>query len=116
MNLNDYQARAVSTDSFGDVAGHVSVAEMAFMTKVLGLVGESGEVAEKFKKILRNDGGIMNEDQRQELAKELGDVLWYIAVLSKYLNFDLEEIGERNLNKLMDRKDRGVITSKGDNR
>ena len=116
MNFNEYQTKAIRTDSFGDVAGKASVTDMAFMSKILGLVGESGEVAEKFKKILRNERGQMSEEQRQELAKELGDVLWYIAVLAKYLNFELEDVAERNLGKLLDRKERGVIASKGDNR
>lgn len=115
MNLNEYQKQALTTDSFNK-SGVVPVTEMSFVSKILGLVGESGEVAEKIKKIIRNNDGVMSEDQRLELGKELGDVLWYIAVLSRYLGYDLEEVGQQNLDKLSDRAQRGVIASKGDNR
>lgn len=117
MNLNDYQTRALITDSFSrSDENPVSPTEMAFVAKVLGLVGESGEFAEKIKKIIRNNDGAMGEAERSELVKELGDVLWYVATLAKYLGEDLQSVAEINLNKLADRQNRGVIKSKGDNR
>ena len=69
---------------------------------VLGLVGESGEVAEKMKK--------------QEIIKELGDVLWYLAQIAADLDFDLEEVAQRNLAKTQSRQARGMLQGNGDNR
>jgi NTP pyrophosphatase (non-canonical NTP hydrolase) len=77
----------------------------------LGLCGEAGEVAEKIKKFMRD--GVLND---KEVAKELGDVLWYIANLAEDLGYDLAEIADMNLEKLADRKSRGVIKGNGDNR
>jgi NTP pyrophosphatase (non-canonical NTP hydrolase) len=77
----------------------------------LGLCGETGEVAEKIKKSLR-DGTLDLEN----LKAELGDVLWYLAALSDSLGFDLGEIAENNLDKLRSRLARGKISGSGDNR
>ncbi len=68
-------------------------------------------VAEKIKKYLRD--GVMND---KEVAKELGDVLWYIANLAEDLGYDLAEIADMNLEKLADRANRNVIKGSGDNR
>lgn len=116
MNFNDYQAGALSTDSYAKSGVKVEMTDLAFLNKVLGLVGESGEVAEKIKKILRNNDGQATDEDRLEIAKELGDVLWYLATLSKYLGYELEAVAQLNLDKLADRKKRNVIKSKGDNR
>lgn len=78
----------------------------------LKLCGESGEVAEKIGKSIRDNTRLDDAD----LAKELGDVLWYVANLADYLGYDLSEVAERNLKKLADRKDRGVLGGSGDNR
>lgn len=77
----------------------------------LGLNGEAGEVAEKVKKHIR-DGKELDED----FAKELGDVLWYLARLVDELDADLDEVAEQNLDKLLDRKDRDKLQGSGDNR
>ena len=86
------------------------------LEKVFGLVGEAGEVADKFKKILRDKGGIATDEEKKELAKELGDVLWYINSVGLYLGVPLEEIAQSNLDKVLSRKERGVIQGSGDNR
>ncbi len=113
MNLNDYQQKALTTltakHAFGDITPEL-------MALLLGLVGESGEVAEKFKKVIRDDMGKMDEDKKRELAKELGDVLWYIASLSHVLGTDLETIARSNIEKLTSRQQRGVLGGSGDNR
>lgn len=83
---------------------------------VLGLNGEAGEVAEKFKKIMRDKEGIFSDEDTDEILKEIGDVLWYAAALSAEMGYSLEEVAIRNLEKLNSRKERGVLSGSGDNR
>lgn len=113
MNFNDYQKKAIRTDVYG---GSGDVMSTAFINKVLGLVGESGEVAEKVKKLQRNEDGMLTRDDKRELIKELGDVLWYLSAIAHYLGEPLDELAQKNIAKLYDRKARGVIKSSGDNR
>ena len=114
MKLDEYQQAAVKTDlTAGKGSGVLSI---QFMDKVLGLLGESGEFAEKLKKILRDKDAKLSESDKQELAKELGDVLWYVAVIANYLDTPLEDIAASNLNKLKSRHARGKLTGSGDNR
>ena len=82
----------------------------------LGLAGEAGEVCEKIKKIYRDKKGILSVDDKEELTKELGDVLWYVATLASEIDIYLSEVAEMNLNKLESRMKRGVIKGSGDNR
>lgn len=83
---------------------------------ILGLVGEAGEVAEKFKKILRDPDGELSRSGRRDIAKELGDVLWYICEIGKQMGFSLGKIASMNTNKLESRMARGVLGGNGDNR
>jgi len=78
----------------------------------LGLVGEAGEVAEKVKKLIRDTSKFSNE----EIAKELGDVLFYTAALGNIYGYTLQEIIKLNTEKLNSRKDRGTLKGSGDNR
>lgn len=103
MMLNEYQQRI---EQFILTEG-----ETRLMENTLGLVGEAGEVAEKVKKFLR-DGTL----DKQEVAKEIGDVLFYVAALTTYFDVDLSEVADNNVNKLLDRKARNVIHGEGDNR
>lgn len=103
MDLNSYQFHALST------ALYPANEKITYPT--LGLVGEAGEVAEKVKKWKR-DGKL----DVQATAKELGDVLWYLAVLANDLGFKFSDIAEMNLAKLQDRANRGVLQGSGDNR
>jgi NTP pyrophosphatase (non-canonical NTP hydrolase) len=82
----------------------------------LGLAGEAGEVAEHAKKTIRDDGGTVNAERRVAMAKELGDVLWYVAQLASELELDLDEIAKENLEKLLSRQRRGVLSGSGDDR
>lgn len=110
MTLNDYQTKALLTvitvgDEFKDT-----------LHWVLGLNGEAGEVAEKVKKIIRDKNGHISKFDKTELAKELGDVLWYLAVFARQLGYSLDEIAASNLSKLQSRQRRGVLGGEGDNR
>lgn len=110
MRLNAYQQGALNTAEFPH--------ELKVIYPTLGLVGEAGEVAEKIKKQIRDRGGIdaLNAQDIDGLKKELGDVLWYVAVLADDLGLDLESVAEANLEKLASRKKRGVLGGSGDNR
>ena len=108
MEFNDYQNKARSTAMYPKDQG------LVYCT--LGLTGESGEVSDKVKKLIRDKGGECSQTDREDLAKELGDVLWYIANLSFELGFDLESIAASNLNKLSSRSQRGVLGGEGDDR
>lgn len=110
MTFDEYQKRALTTvisknDTFKDT-----------LHWVLGINGEAGEVAEKVKKIIRDKNGEMTEQDKEELAKEIGDVLWYLAVFAHDLGFPLDGIAQQNLDKLKSRKARGVLGGNGDNR
>jgi len=82
----------------------------------LGLAGEAGEVAEHAKKAIRDDGGAVSPQRRSAIAKELGDVLWYVTQLASELELELEEIARENLEKLFSRQRRGVLSGSGDER
>ncbi len=109
MTLNEYQALALKTASGKDKNNE-------FFHLVLGLVGEAGEIAEKVKKLVRDQDSDLAKLDKDDIAKELGDVLWYIATLGSFLDYDLEQIGQLNIDKLADRQARGKIKGKGDNR
>lgn len=80
------------------------------------LNGEAGEVAELVFKAFRDEGGRFGPERLQAMFKELGDVLWYVARLADLCGFKLEDVMKGNIDKLMDRKDRGVLTGSGDER
>lgn len=80
----------------------------------LGLCGESGEVADKVKKVLRDRGGVFSQEVRLALQLELGDVLWYVAQLATELELDLDAVASANLDKLASRAARNVISGDGD--
>jgi NTP pyrophosphatase (non-canonical NTP hydrolase) len=82
----------------------------------LGLAGEAGEVAEHAKKAIRDDGGEVTGERRAAMAKELGDVLWYVAQLASELGLELEDVAQANLEKLLSRQRRGVLSGSGDER
>jgi NTP pyrophosphatase (non-canonical NTP hydrolase) len=114
MTFDEYQKSAKQTDlTAGKNQGVMSV---GFLDKLLGLVGESGEIAEKVKKILRDKAGQMEEADKQELIKELGDVLWYVALVADNLGVSFDEVATRNIDKLASRSKRGRLEGSGDNR
>ena len=112
MELNDYQKKAAKYDLF-EVAG---IKEVGFLEKVLGLVGEAGETADKIKKILRDKNGVVSDEDRDLVIKELGDTLWYIAAISRYLGVGLSEVASGNIEKLESRYQRNKLHGAGDER
>src|ERR1035438_4727647 len=110
MDFDDYQKKALTTafNSYDDLLLQRTIWAM-------GVAGEAGEVIEKWKKIVAYKDGKISKEDLAELAKELGDVVWYIAVLADSLDLSLNDIMKANLKKLADRKNRGVIKSSGDN-
>lgn len=109
MTFEEYQKKSRKTAKYPDAGSN-------FIYPTLGLVGETGEVAEKIKKVIRDDGGEILPEKRKEIEKELGDVLWYVTQLATELNFSLDEIAEKNIEKLYSRLERGTLGGSGDNR
>ena len=109
MTPNEYQTAALSTAIYPNMGQN-------FVYPALGLVGEAGEVADKLKKVIRDNDGVLTDSIREAVALELSDVAWYLAVLAFELNYRLEEVMQMNLDKLASRKQRGVISGSGDNR
>jgi NTP pyrophosphatase (non-canonical NTP hydrolase) len=103
LTFSEYQNRTGKTAVYPQ--------ETPLQYLALGITGEAGEVAEKIKKKERD--GKMDED---DLAREIGDVMWYLAQLAEELDRDLEEIARQNVEKLEDRKERDKISGSGDNR
>ena len=114
MTLDDYQRAIVAFDT--NTSTTYDLRDGAYVDKILGLVGEAGEVADKYKKVIRDQGSVIGEDARAELIKELGDVLWYVATLARYLGVGLDEVASLNVTKLTDRARRHLIHGEGDNR
>ena len=111
LNLNQYQNDALETAIYpgrGEFTG--------LMYLGLGLTGESGEITDHIKKGWRDDGGEILPGRRHELKLELGDCLWYIAILASELGYSLEDIAKANTEKLFSRKRRGTLGGSGDNR
>lgn len=108
MTLNEYMQAALETAVYPE--------EYRIIYPALGMTGEAGEVADKVKKVIRDNNGEFTDDKKREIAKEVGDVMWYCATLANDLGFTLEEVGIINIEKLKSRKERGVIGGSGDNR
>lgn len=109
MDFKEYQEKSRKTAKYPDVGEN-------YIYPTLGLAGEAGEVAEKIKKVMRDKGGRVDDATREDIKKELGDVLWYITQLATELGISLDDVAESNIKKLYDRMDRGVLGGNGDNR
>lgn len=109
MTFEEYQKKSRRTAKYPN-------ADNNFIYPTLGLCGETGEIAEKIKKIIRDENNILTEEKKTELKKELGDVLWYLSQVSTELGLSLEDIAKTNLEKLLSRLERGVLHGNGDNR
>jgi NTP pyrophosphatase (non-canonical NTP hydrolase) len=116
MNFDEYQEEAFKTATYPYVGLNI-------IYPAMGLAGEAGELCDKIKKAWRNaDVPVqrvamgLSEKQIDEITKELGDVLWYINAMCCELGLELDEVAKLNIEKLQDRRQRGVITGEGDNR
>ena len=113
MEFDEYQSRAAKYDLSEATADLKAV---GFIEKVLGLVGEAGETADKIKKILRDKDGVVSDEDRELVVKELGDVLWYVASIARYLDVPLSEVASGNIDKLESRWQRNKLHGEGDER
>ena len=111
MTFNNYQANAGRTAFYPR-----NFKNEGLYYTTLGLVGEAGEIANKVKKIMRDNNGKLEEIHKADIFDELGDVLWYCASLADELGVNLEDVAKCNLNKLADRLKRDTIKGSGDKR
>jgi NTP pyrophosphatase (non-canonical NTP hydrolase) len=108
MTLDEYQKKALSTN--------INEGTHIFFDRMFGLVGEAGEMADKVKKWIRDDKADWDKLDKHMMMDELGDVLWYVATLADTLGFTLDEVAQRNVDKLSDRHKRQVLKGSGDKR
>lgn len=108
MKFSEYQEAAVETAIYPSTH--------RILYPALGMAGEAGEVANKVKKIIRDGANNQPEDWREQLAGEIGDVLWYCAALAHDLNIPLALIAAQNKDKLAARKQKGTLSGSGDKR
>ena len=109
MDFKTYQIKARETAQYPNLGSNN-------IYPTLGLVGEAGEVAEKVKKVIRDKNGLFDEDSKNSIKKELGDVLWYISNLCNEFGFSLDDVALQNLEKLKLRAAKGKISGSGDER
>lgn len=110
MDFDEYQTIAYSTAIYPKADG------LPLAYPALGLVGEAGEVAEKVKKLARDHKGILSYEYRDEIIRELGDVLWYISAIANDMGVPLSTVVEANIRKLADRRRRSTLQGEGDAR
>jgi NTP pyrophosphatase (non-canonical NTP hydrolase) len=111
MEFDEYQQLASRTALYSKPDMHYKLMYLS-----MGIAGETGEVVEKVKKLIRPAEVVIADEKREDLKKEIGDVLWYISQMAKELGLSLEDIAQHNIKKLADRAERGVIHSEGDTR
>lgn len=119
MNFKQYQKEAEKTAVYPDIRiwnDEFNMEPADYLYPILGLMGETGEVCEKIKKHVRDNGGKLSRIPKEELTKELGDVLWYIAMLCTELDISMNDVAELNIKKLKDRLARTKLHGEGDNR
>lgn len=122
-SLDFYQERARTTavyqDSINQIDPEANAPNLRFNLELayvgLGL-GEQGEIQGKIKKIIRDSIGQITDERKEEIEEELTDLLWYVAMTLDKLGLSFGEAAIKNLEKLQDRKNRGVLKGEGDNR
>ena len=113
MEFDEYQKRAAKFDLS---EATTDLKAVGFIEKVLGLTGEAGETADKIKKLLRDKNGKFTDEDKDGVKKELGDTLWYVAAIARYLGIPLSEVASSNIDKLESRYQRNQIHGAGDER
>jgi NTP pyrophosphatase (non-canonical NTP hydrolase) len=108
-DMDTYQHESHKTAVYPNVGNNIN-----YVT--LGLCDEAGEVAGKIKKLMRDDGGVLTEERKEAIIKELGDVMWYIAEMCTTLDISLHDVAFRNIDKLQERQSKGTLKGDGDNR
>lgn len=109
MNFNEYQEAASKTALYPNRGNNLTY-------PVLGLASEAGEVAGKYKKVIRDAGGVVKPEEREKLLAEVGDVLWYVAAICSELDATMEDVARANIEKLASRAERNRISGSGDDR
>lgn len=109
MNFNEYQKSALKTAIYPNIGRNLNYT-------VVGLCGETGELANKLGKTIRDSGGRVTEEAREGMIKELGDILWFLSASCSELGCELDEVAKQNLDKLTLRKNKGTINGTGDER
>ena len=107
-DFNAYQRSAIKTAVYPP--------EHRILYPALGLAGEAGEVANKVKKLVRDGTSSLPKEWKEQIGSEIGDVLWYCAVLADDLGISLGKIASENETKLQNRKKKGTISGSGDTR
>jgi len=119
MDFTMYQQRTNDTAMYPTcliITGEDATTEARWIYPALGMAGEAGEVLEKLKKIMRDKQGLISPDDAKIKKKEIGDVQYYLAQLCEVLGYSLQQCAEENIQKLADRKARGVLQGSGDER
>lgn len=116
LDFNEYQKKAHTTAEYpcGTIGREAHAVN--YFSPALGLAKEAGEVAGKYAKAIRDNHGVIDHDRETAIVKELGDVMWFVAELATCLGVELEDVAQKNLDKLASRKARGVIGGSGDDR
>ena len=117
----NYQAKAHEFANYNDkeIKGYdeeLKFEDSGLEYPVMGLTEEAGEVAGKFAKIIRDKKGIITQDDRDQIIKELGDVLWMLSEIATRLDCSLQHVAHVNIEKLTSTHKRGTINGSGDNR
>lgn len=128
LSFQEYQSRTADTAIYGEQIEKIlerlelnesqsdPIMTLLRIAYVSNGLGEVGEVQGKIKKVIRDSGGIITDEKRQQLAGELGDVLWYLSQMASELGLSLSDVAVANLDKLFGRKERGTLHGSGDNR
>lgn len=109
LDFESYSANALAFAIYPNKGNNITYT-------TLGLAGEAGEVAEKVKKMIRDDGGVLTDSFKKEVLKELGDLQWYILTTAYEIGYTLQDVARVNIHKLTSRAARGKLGGSGDNR
>lgn len=111
-----YQYYAQKSSIYPTVVLYDNGKDISWVYPALGLSGEVGELNEKLKKVMRDKDGNISEEDKRLIMKELGDVSWYASAIGLELDIKFGDVAVANLEKTLDRLDRGVVQGSGDER